>query len=66
VNVLCEDERSEVYADGEFVGNPPAKLKLKEGRHVIEVKKTGCKSYQREIKVSAGSDLTLRAALEKE
>lgn len=66
VNVIANDENSEIFADGAFRGNPPAKLKLKDGPHVIEVKRAGFKSYRREITVTADSDLTLRVTLEKE
>jgi TPR repeat protein len=66
VNVTANDESSEIFADGAFMGNSPAKLKLKDGPHVIEVKRAGFKSYRREITVSAGSDLNLRVTLEKE
>jgi TPR repeat protein len=66
VNVRGDDETSEVFADGAFVGNVPAKLKLAEGLHVIEVKKSGFKDYRRELRVTEGSDLNLRVALEKQ
>ncbi len=66
VNVDAKDDRSEIFADGAFMGNSPAKLKLKEGPHVIEVKAAGAKAYRREISVTAGSELNLRVALEKE
>lgn len=56
----------EVFVDGKFMGNTPAKLKLAEGEHTIEVKKTGFKPYKKEITVSEGSELTLRPTLEKE
>jgi uncharacterized protein len=62
---LTANEDSEVFVDGGFVGSPPARLKLTPGAHVIEVKKSGCKDYRREITVTAGSDLNLRVALEK-
>lgn len=65
VTVTAEDGQSEVFADGGFVGNTPAKLKLKEGLHVIEVKRPGFKDYRREIRISAGSDLNIRASLER-
>ena len=65
VSVAAEDASFEVFADGVFVGNPPAKLKLSEGVHLIEVKKAGFKDYKKEINVSEGSDLNLRAVLEK-
>jgi len=65
VSVKANDDHYEVFVDGAFVGNPPAKLKLAEGSHVIEVKKSGFKDYRRELKVMAGSDLTLTAGLER-
>jgi TPR repeat protein len=65
VNVTSEDQTCEIYVDGAFVGNAPAKLKLSEGNHVIEVKKTGFDDFRREVRVTAGSVLTLRVALEK-
>ena len=66
VNVSAHDDRCEIFADGAFMGNSPAKLKLKEGPHVIEVKGAGFKDYRRQITVTAGSDLNLRVVLEKE
>jgi TPR repeat protein len=66
VNVRGDDEACEVFADGAFVGNVPARLKLAEGAHVIEVKKAGFKDYRRELRVTEGSDLTLRATLLKQ
>jgi uncharacterized membrane protein len=48
------------------VGNSPAKLKLSEGSHVIEVKKAGFKDHKKEIKVMDGSESNLKAVLEKE
>jgi len=59
------DTTCEVYIDGSFVGNPPAKLHLKEGSHVVEMKKHGFKDYRKEIKVSNGSELNLHVRLEK-
>jgi hypothetical protein len=66
VNVKAEDDTYEIFVDGAFVGNTPAKVKLAEGSHVVEVKKSGFKDYRRQITISAGSDLTLRAVLEKQ
>ena len=64
VNIAAADASFDVYADGAFVGNSPARLKLSEGSHVIEVKKTGFKDYRKEIKVMDGSELNLKAVLE--
>ena len=49
--------------DGSFVGNPPSKVHLPEGSHVIEVKKNGFRDYHREIKIGNGSELTLHVVL---
>ncbi|HVM51353.1 MAG TPA: PEGA domain-containing protein [Candidatus Acidoferrum sp.] len=65
VTVKADDESAEVYVDGAFVGNAPAKLKLTQGAHVIEVKKAGFKDYRKQLEVGEGSELTLHAALEK-
>lgn len=64
VNVNSEDARCEIFVDGAFFGNSPARLRLKEGPHVIEVKRTGFKDYRRQITVTAGSDLNLNVQLE--
>src|SRR5262249_50072640 len=66
VTVKADTDDCEVFVDGAFVGNSPAKLHLSEGPHVIEVRKAGHKDYRRELKVIAGSELSLRAALEKQ
>jgi hypothetical protein len=66
VNVKAEDETHEVFVDGAFMGNTPAKLKLAEGLHMIEVRKAGFKDYRKRIQVSDGSELTVRATLEKQ
>ena len=60
------DDTCEIYVDGAFVGNTPARLKLAEGAHVVLVKKPGFNEYRREIKISDGAELNLRAVLEKQ
>ncbi len=54
---------SEVYVDGVFVGNAPANLKLSDGIHIIEVKKSGHQTYKRDLRVIGGSEVALRANL---
>jgi TPR repeat protein len=66
VNVKAEDDSYEIFVDGAFVGNTPAMVKLPEGAHVVEVKKPGFKDYRKQIKITEGSELTLRAVLEKQ
>lgn len=64
LNVKAADNFAEIFVDGSFVGNAPAKLKLEPGTHLVVVKKSGFKDYQRQINISAGSELTLNASLE--
>ncbi len=66
VNVLAPDDACEIYVDGGFVGNTPARVKLKSGAHAVEVRKAGFKAYRRELQISDGAELTLRAVLEKQ
>jgi TPR repeat protein len=66
LTVKADDETYDVYLDAAFVGNSPAKLKLDPGLHVIEVKKQGFKDFRKEIRVTDGSEQTLRAVLDKQ
>ena len=66
VNVTAADTDCEIFVDGGFVGNTPARVKLLPGTHVVEVKKPGCKDYRRQLQITEGSELTLRAVLEKQ
>ena len=47
------------------MGNSPATLKLKAGKHTIRVTISGYKDWSREITVSAGSEVNLTATLDK-
>ena len=66
LSVKAADDTYDVFLDGAFVGNAPAKLKLDPGTHVIEVKKAGFKDFRKEIKITEGSELSLRAVLERQ
>jgi TPR repeat protein len=66
VNVIAEEATQEILIDGSFVGNSPAKVKLSEGLHVVDVRKAGYKDYRKVIKVAEDSELTLRVVLEKQ
>jgi hypothetical protein len=66
VNVVAQDNACEIFVDGAFVGNTPARVKLSEGAHVVEVKKSGFKNYRKQITITGGSELTLRPVLDKQ
>ncbi len=57
---------ADVYADDAFVGNTPATLKLSPGKHSIRVAMEGYNGWNRELTVQSGSEVNLKAALEKQ
>jgi hypothetical protein len=48
-------DAADIYVDGEFMGNSPATLKLKLGKHTISAKMAGHQDWGREITVSGGA-----------
>ena len=55
---------ADIEVDGNFVGNTPSDVQISEGDHIISVKKTGFKNWERKLKVNAGSSVHLSAELE--
>jgi hypothetical protein len=66
ITISSTPDAAEIYVDGGFVGNSPATLKLKSGKHAIRVTLTGFKEWVRELTVQAGSELKLVATLDKQ
>jgi len=66
VDVSAIPEGADISVDGNFVGSAPATLKLRAGKHVISVSQQGFKGWTREVSVLAGSQVNLKATLEKE
>ena len=56
---------ADVNVDDAFVGNTPATLKLKPGKHTIKVSMTGYKDWARDMTVLSGSQVSLAATMEK-
>jgi len=56
---------SDIEVDGSFVGSTPSDVQVAEGDHVVVVKKSGFKSWERKLKASAGSSVHISAELEK-
>jgi hypothetical protein len=63
VKIASQPEGADIWVDGAFVGNSPAQLKLAPGKHRIRVGKEGYKNWEKEITVTAGSELTINAPL---
>jgi len=65
VSVNSVPDGAEVYVDDSFVGNTPATLHLPGGKHVIKVTESGYAAWTKELSVFAGSEVNLKAKLEK-
>lgn len=65
VSVVSEPDGADVYLDGSYVGSTPARLELPAGTYRVSMRLPGYQEWQRELRVLAGSELTLRARLEK-
>ena len=65
VTITSTPDGAEVWVNGEFVGNTPAKLTLAARKCKIRVSLQGYKDWERELQVHPDSELTLRATLQK-
>jgi hypothetical protein len=65
VALISTPAGADVNVDNSFVGNAPAKLKLKPGKHTIRISMAGYKDWTREMTILAGSQVNLTATLEK-
>ena len=65
VTVTSTPDSADVFVDGTFKGNTPSTLKLTAGKHMVRVTSAGYKDWEREIDVTAGSEVKLNAKLEK-
>jgi hypothetical protein len=63
--IASEPEGADIEVDGSFVGNTPSDLQLPEGVHNVVVRKTGFKGWERNLKVTGGSNVHIKAELEK-
>lgn len=66
LDVTSNPGGADVSVDGAFVGNAPATLKLKPGKHTISVEQSGYTKWSRELTVMDGATLKLNATLAKQ
>ena len=66
MTVASSPDGADVSVDGAFVGNAPATLKLKPGKHTISVEQTGYTKWSRELNVMDGASSKLNASLTKQ
>ncbi|HKF21551.1 MAG TPA: PEGA domain-containing protein [Candidatus Angelobacter sp.] len=64
--VTSVPDAADVFVDDAFVGNTPATLRLSPGKHTIKVSQTGYKAWTKDLSVIASSEVSLKAALDKE
>ncbi len=55
VSIGSTPDGVDVYVDGQFVGNSPASLRMKPGKHVVTAKMNGYQDWERELTVSGGT-----------
>jgi PEGA domain len=66
LTITADSDDAELYVDGKFLGNAPAKLKLPAGTHTIVLKSSGLPDYTRIIEIPASRKLSLKATLAKD
>ncbi len=60
VLVTSKPEAAEVWVDGTFIGNTPAKLNLAPGKHKAKVSLAGYKDWEREVETLPGSAVPVK------
>ena len=65
ISVVSIPDGADIEVDGSFVGNTPSEIDVADGEHTVSIQKSGFKTWQRKIKVSSGSNVHLKAELEK-
>jgi hypothetical protein len=64
VNISSTPSAADIEVDGNFVGNTPSSIQLAPGDHVIAIKKSGYKDWQRKMRTTAG-EISIAPELEK-
>jgi hypothetical protein len=65
VAIKSTPDGAEITVDGKLVGTTPSTVQMLPGEHTIVIDKSGFKSWQRTITVTAGGAINLEAALDK-
>ena len=66
VDIKSTPDGAEITVDEKFMGSTPSSLRLAVGKHKIKLEKSGFKSWERTMTVSAGATATVNATLEKQ
>jgi PEGA domain len=65
IAIHSDPSGAEIYLDGQLIGSTPSILDVPSGDHRVSVRLSGYLEWQRDLRVLAGSELTLQATLEK-
>ncbi|PYT98261.1 MAG: PEGA domain-containing protein [Acidobacteria bacterium] len=66
VDLKSTPDGAEITVDEKFMGSTPSSLRLAAGEHKIKLEKSGFKTWERTMTVSAGATVTVNATLEKQ
>jgi hypothetical protein len=66
VDLKSTPDGAEITVDDKFMGSTPSSLRLTVGDHKIKLGKSGFKTWERTMTVSAGATATVDATLEKQ
>jgi len=64
VSVTSTPDGADIEVDGSFVGSTPSTIEVAAGEHVVTIKKSGYKPWERKLKVTGG-EIKISAELEK-
>jgi hypothetical protein len=64
VSIASTPPGADIFIDGKFAGQTPSKIPLAAGPHHVEVKFQGRQTWQRDLDVPQGSELTLSPILD--
>ncbi|PYT61408.1 MAG: hypothetical protein DMG35_09395 [Acidobacteria bacterium] len=65
LSVTSIPDGADIEVDGSFVGNTPSDIDVPAGEHTVTVKKSGFQTWEKKLKVTGGSNVHLKAELEK-
>ena len=66
VEVKSTPDGADITVDDKYIGSTPSTLKLAPGDHRIKLEKSGFKTWERTLTVSAGATATVSPTLDKE
>ncbi|HVF87842.1 MAG TPA: SPFH domain-containing protein [Pyrinomonadaceae bacterium] len=66
INVTSEPDGAEIHVDDFYESSTPSKLSINPGEHTLKVTRPGYKTWERRVRVEAGSSKNFNAILEKD